>query len=178
MLWVGEPEDSPGRISAATPPSYPSAGCSPALPASVSLGKGLFMWPPLFCQDVSRKKAASLYTIEVSRYLKRMKSYRDLCRDIKVAYRKKNHIGKGVKGSKAASTVLDNLNNPVQPFSCGVGQSASNKCKDSAQMLLERSDKFSNRFDATFQGSGHPAFEKPLRCPRCLVVPEPFKLIA
>jgi len=101
----------------------------------------------------------------------------NLCRDIEVTHGEENHIGEGLQSSKSTCTILNDPDDPVQPFCYGVGQSTSNKGKYSVTMFFNGFGEFPDGLQATSKGSGDPTLDKPLCSPGCLVVPKLLKLI-
>jgi len=125
-----------------------------------------------------------------------------LCRDIEVTLGEENHIGESLERSKSTGTLLDDPYDAVQPFCYGVGQSTSNKGKDSVNMSFNGFDEFPDRLQTTsnkgkdsvnmsFNGfdefpdrpqttsksSAHPTLDKPLCSPGSIVVLKLLKLI-
>ena len=68
-----------------------------------------------------------------------------MCRDIEVTLGEENHIGESLESSKSYGTILDDPYDAVQPFCYGVGQSTSNKGKDSVNMSFNGFDEFPDR---------------------------------
>ena len=62
-------------------------------------------------------------------------------RNIEVANGQVNHVGEVVQVTISGSPVLDDFDNPVQPFTDGIGQVSVGKSDDVNEVLFQRDDK-------------------------------------
>lgn len=101
----------------------------------------------------------------------------DLRRDIDVSDGQKDQVFEGVETTKPTCPILDNLDDAIEAFRDGVGQTRLDESEDVLGVGAKHPDEFFDRFKAASHGCRRPALDKPSCGPRCLVVPELFELV-
>ena len=103
--------------------------------------------------------------------------FRDLIRQIQIPDGQVNEVGEGLEIAKTTGTVLDDLDDTIQSFRDGIGQTRTDIGKDPVHLFLYGVNELADGLQPAFQGGGHPAFEILFCGPGRLVLPELFELI-
>ena len=109
--------------------------------------------------------------------LHRPESCRDLCRDIEISDRKKNHINKSLQTTKSTGPIFDHPDDSIQTLSLSVCYGLLNEGQDPVHMLSERFDEIPDGFKAALECHRAPTFDKAFCSPGSPIFPELLKFI-
>ena len=76
----------------------------------------------------------------------------DLCRDIYIPHCEEDHIGECLQSPKSTGSVLDDLDDPIETFSDGVGQMGVDEGDDVCAVLSKGAHQFSHGLETASEG--------------------------